>query len=487
MEHKGQKSFIQSFLTLGVGTLIYMIVGIIGTPIVTRLVDPADYGQMSILSVYSSIGLMLCGLGLDQTLLRYFYRDDIQYKRKLVHICCGIPLLAAAVVSILLLIAWGAGFQWVTLTELLLLEVNVFALLLSRFATLLLRLRYHTRVYSTVNIIQKSAYILFTVLLVCFTDLPHFIALAVSTISGTFVAAAVAVAFEAELWKPSDKEYRFPVKTGELMKYGFPIMLASSINVVFAALDKLFIQHFCTLEDVGIYTSAMNLVAIFSIVRTSFNTIWMPAAVDHYEKNPEDKSFYRKGNTFISILMLCFGAAVVLLKDLFVLLLGSKYQDAAMIVPFLMLEPIMYTISETTATGIVVQKKSSYQVIVAAGSCIVNFFGNWLLTPIMGPQGAALSTGISYIVFFILRTGLSNRVFRVDYALPRFAVSVAALFAFAVYGSNHDFGWGTAALFFCVIAVIGVCYRKDIPALIKTAANAFAAQKKGRDTRKTQS
>ena len=158
-----------------------------------------------------------------------------------------------------------------------------------------------------------------------------------------------------------------------------------------------------------------------------------------------------------------------------------------MIVPFLMFEPIMYTISETTATGIVVQKKSSYQVIVAAGSCIVNFFGNWLLTPIMGPQGAALSTGISYIVFFILRTGLSNRVFRVDYALPRFAVSVAALFAFAVYGSNHDFGWGTAALFFCVIAVIGVCYRKDIPALIKTAANAFAAQKKGRDARKTQS
>ena len=45
------------------GTFLYMLVGVIGTPVITRLVDPVDYGQMSMLTVYSNFGLMACGLG----------------------------------------------------------------------------------------------------------------------------------------------------------------------------------------------------------------------------------------------------------------------------------------------------------------------------------------------------------------------------------------------------------------------------------------
>ncbi|MGM9680279.1 MAG: lipopolysaccharide biosynthesis protein [Eubacteriales bacterium] len=462
MEQKGNRSFFKDFLTLSAGTLVYMIVGFIGTPIITRLVDPVDYGQMSMLTVYSNFGLMACGLGLDQTLLRYFYKDDIHYQRKLVFTCCGFPMLAAALIGILMVLAHTVGFQWLTFTELILLEINVVVLLLHRFATLLLRLRTHTKTYSAVNVIQKISYILLTVVLILIVKDHHFIILAVSTILSTLLAALIAIFFERDIWHLPDQGYAFPLKKTELLKYGFPIMLSSSINVVFSALDKLFIQHFCTLTDVGIYASAMNLMAVFSVVRTSFNAIWMPAAVEHYEKNQKDKKFYQQGNAFISILMLSFGATVVLCKDLFVMLLGNKYQTASMVVPYLMFEPIMYTISETTATGIVVQKKSVYQVIVAGGSCLINFIGNWLLVPIMGVQGAALSTGLSYIVFFALRTGLANRVFYVNYRLPKFFAAVVALFAFAVYGSNHSFSWMQVAMFLGVMAVIIVAYWKDV-------------------------
>lgn len=462
MEQNGKKSFLKDFMTIGIGTLIYMIIGVIGTPIITRLVDPVDYGQMSMLTVYSNIGLMLCGLGLDQTLLRYFYREDhINYQRKLVLTCCGFPMFAAAAIGILLLLSHAIGFQWLTFSELILLEINVVVLLLHRFATLLLRLHTHSKTYSTVNIIQKASYILLTVALILIVKAHHFIILAVSTILSTLIAAIAAILCERNIWHLPERGYVLPVKKSELLKYGFPLMLSSSISVLFSALDKLFIRHFCTLTDVGIYASAMNLMTVFSIVRTSFNAIWMPAAVEHYERNPEDKTFYQKGNAFISILMLSFGAAVILCKDLFVMLLGSKYQAASMVVPYLMFEPIMYTISETTATGIVVQKKTIYQVVVAGASCLVNFIGNWLLVPRMGVQGAAISTGLSYVVFFVLRTALANRVFYVNYRLPNFFVSVAALFAFAVYGGDHRFSWIQIFMFLGVMAVIVIAYRKD--------------------------
>lgn len=461
MKNEGKRSFIQDLLTLGAGTVLYMLVGVIGTPIITRLVGPGDYGRMSLLTTYSSIGQMLCGLGLDQTMLRYFYREDLNYQRRLVLRCCGIPVAGTCVIAIAAIAAHFLGLRLLTLTELILLAVNVLALLINRYALLLLRLRHHTKTYSTVNIIQKSAYILLTVALVL-VGCQHFMALAAATIGSTLLAAFAAMFCERDIWRLPDGPSQYSVGTGELMRYGFPIMLASGINVLFAALDKLFIQHFCTVEDVGVYASAMNLMAVFTVVRTTFNAMWMPSAVDHYEKDPEDKRFYQQGNALISVLMLSFGAAVVLFKDLFVLMLGSKYQAASAILPYLMFEPIMYTISETTATGIVVQKKPAYQLIVAGGSCLVNFIGNWILTPLMGPQGAALSTGISYIVFFALRTGLSNRVFYVRYRLPRFAAAVAALLAFAVYGSDHRFSWHQILMCAGVIGVIFAAYQKDI-------------------------
>lgn len=468
MAQKKEKSFLNDFFVLGVGTFLYLLVGVIGTPIITRLVDPADYGRMSMITVYSGIGVLVCGLGLDQTLARFFYQDDsINYKKKLLQFCCTVPLAFMILLSIALLafryVSSFFGFETLSLTELVLIIINTVAQLLHRYGMLILRLRYSTKMHSVANIIQKASYILMTVALVYATETNHFLILAVSTIAGTFFAFFIEVIHERDIWKPAPVSYKLSVSKSELLRYSIPLMFSGGISMIFNSLDRLFINHYCTLADVGVYASAINLMAVFSVIKTSFNALWMPSAVKHYENNPEDKKFYQQGNAFISVLMIIFGAAVVLFKDLFVLLLGSEYHEASKIIPFLMFEPIMYTVSETTATGIVVQKKSAYQLAVSGISCLLNLAGNWLLTPILGPQGAAISTGISYIVFFAIRTYFANKVFHVDYKLSRFAVSTVALLLFSVYGSTHSFSLVQVAMFIGVTAVTLLSYREYIP------------------------
>ena len=100
----GSQSFIKNFFVLGFGSFIYLIIGLIGTPVITRLVDPAEYGYMSMFTVYSNIGLMFCGLGLDQTLVRYFYhRDDLDYKRTILFECMSTPMILCVVLGLLIL------------------------------------------------------------------------------------------------------------------------------------------------------------------------------------------------------------------------------------------------------------------------------------------------------------------------------------------------------------------------------------------------
>ena len=235
-------------------------------------------------------------------------------------------------------------------------------------------------------------------------------------------------------------------------------MFSFSVTLLFSALDKLALDRFCTRADVGVYTSALNLLAVFTVIRSSFNALWIPSAVEHYENNPDDRSFYQKGHAFVTILMLLFGAGMIMCKDLFVLLLGEEYREAALIFPFLMFEPIMYTISETTVTGLVVKKKSSHQIIVAIVACATNFIGNWSLTPVLGPKGAAISTGFSYIVFFAMRTVLANRVFYIDYHLPKLAIMVGLLVVYAIYGSSHSFSWIQIGLFVMYAGILLLVY-----------------------------
>ena len=463
----GSQSFIKNFFVLGIGSFVYLVIGLIGTPVITRLVDPAEYGYMSMFTVYSNIGLMFCGLGMDQTLVRYFYhRDDLDYKRTILFECLSIPVTLCVVLGILIppvaFITRDIGTNNRPIAELILLEINVFILLIHRYAILLLRLRYHTKQYSTINIIQKTSYLVLAVSLVILLQDHYFYILAISTILSTLIATVSAIILEKDVWifRGLNREGWIPQK--ELLSYSIPIMFSSGVTMIFNALDKLFLNHFCTLTDVGVYTSAMNLMAVFTIIRTTFNALWMPTAVEHYEKNPGDTTFYRKGNAFIVFLMISFGAVVILCKDLFVMLLGYKYQEASQIIPFLMFEPIMYTISETTATGIVVQKKSKYQLMIAGVSCITNFFGNWLLTPLMGARGAALSTGVSYIVFFAMRTMLANKVFYVNYSLKRFMIVSAALLLFAYYGSNHYFSLLQVFMCIGVLVIVVICYRQYV-------------------------
>ncbi|HOJ89446.1 MAG TPA: polysaccharide biosynthesis C-terminal domain-containing protein [Pseudothermotoga sp.] len=89
---------------------------------------------------------------------------------------------------------------------------------------------------------------------------------------------------------------------------------------------------------------------------------------------------------------------------------------------FLILYPIMYTISETTALGINFSKKTYWHIVITGVSAFVNLVGNTMLVPLLGARGAAISTGLSYIIFFTLRTVIAQRYYSVDFDLKRIYV-----------------------------------------------------------------
>ena len=459
-------SFLKHFAIIGGGTVIGMVIGFLTTPVITRIVAPNEYGQFSIFTLYANIALMVLCLGLDQAVVRYFYEKETNiYRRGLLYKCVKMPVIVCVVISVVVIVLDLTNIWHFELgtTSLYLLCLFTIVQILYRFSLLMVRLQYKSKLYSLLGIIQKIVYVLLALLLVWLKLFSDTYALIISTILSVFVCLIVSIVAESNLWKINRiKQEDCLVSSKELLKYAYPFILSMGVTTLFQAADKLALNIFCSYSDVGIYSSTMTLVHVFAVIQTSFNTLWAPMAVEHYKKEPEDKSFYIKGNQVITVVMFFIGLTLILCKDVFAVLLGEKYRAAAYILPFLIFNPIMYTISETTVNGLVFMKKSKLQVVVALVSCAANVIGNSILVPLYGCQGAAISTGISYIIFFTMRTLLSNKYYYVNFKLGKFYLLTLAASLYAFYNTFWQFSWISVVGYIGCIALMLFMYKDTI-------------------------
>jgi O-antigen/teichoic acid export membrane protein len=94
--------------------------------------------------------------------------------------------------------------------------------------------------------------------------------------------------------------------------------------------------------------------------------------------------------------------------------------------------PLLYTLSETTVIGIGISKKTSFALVASVLAFLLNFVLSYLLIPIYGSKGAAASTCLSFLLFFVLRTEFSIFLWRhtprVGLYFYTFAVVIGAVF-----------------------------------------------------------
>ena len=307
-----------------------MLLGLLTEPIITRLVDPSDNGKYGIFNMYSSLAVMVLCIGLDQALVRYYYEKDTDdYKRSLLSKCIVIPVLLCLAVSGIVMALSISGLVKFKFDPLIMGILCIFTLfqLIYRFSLLLVRLEYKSKLYSLLNIIHKLMYLAAVFPLIFLFKHNHVMALVISTTIASFVCLFTSITANRRLWKPHTDKSACETPRKELMRFGYPYILSMGLATLFSAIDKISLDIYRTDHEIGVYTSAITLINVFAIIQTTFNTLWQPMSVEHYTKDPEDKSFYQQGNQLITIVMFFIGLSLILFKDLFVYILGAKYRD----------------------------------------------------------------------------------------------------------------------------------------------------------------
>jgi O-antigen/teichoic acid export membrane protein len=402
-------TFIKRFIGFSIGPAGGAVIQFITIPLTTYFIAPQEFGKANMFSMLQLLFLSFLYLGLDQAYTREYH--ETEDKKNLIKNALFVPLIFSFVIFLLIILNINMVSSYLFDKEnyhlaVVLFGFTIISLTVERFLLLSIRMEENALEYSILNIFIKLAILIFTLLFVIFIR-KDFLAVVYSTAIGQLSSDVYLMIRYRKLL--NFKDFHFDKELFlKLLKFGLPLIIASSLYSLLNSMDRISLRKWSTFTEIGIFTAAFKISSSLSIVQTSFINFWVPTAFRWYQQKKEIKHFEVVSNVMLLIMSVLF-AFILLFKSLIVVLLSSNYEGTKFIIGFLCLQPIMYTVSETTTLGIAFSKKSYLNIFVSIVAIVPNLLLNITLVPKYGAIGASIATGVSYIFFFLGRSYFSKR------------------------------------------------------------------------------
>lgn len=406
------RKYLKSFGAFSIGPIIGAVFSFITIPIITYFISPAEYGRISMFTLFQNILGMIAYLGLDQAYIK-FYHDEKDKKKLMLHsIMPAISLALLISLCILFLKKPLAIWLYGSVDDLSCVYILVLYLpffVIERFLLIKYRMEQRGMLYSFFSIFSKAILLVLSILMLKYY-LRGYQSIIYSTVLAQVITTLLLIisCYRHNIVTTQEWDWEYEKK---LLKFSLPLIPATIIGWVLNSMDKIMIRSICDYQQLGLYDAALKIVSVLAIVQNCFSTFWSPIAFKWNKEKKEIKKYDEVGK-ILSIIMISMFMVILTFKDIIIKLLSPDYYNAVVILPFLLIYPIMYTISEVTVVGIYFSGKSFTTIIVAVCSCILNVGLNSLLIPKYGAIGASVATGCSYILFFWLRTIVSRRVWK---------------------------------------------------------------------------
>ena len=425
-----------------IGPIGGAVLGLISLPIITWFFSQEDVGRMAMLQVALGFSTLLFSLGLDQAYVREFH--EVKDKPALLKRALLPGLLILSVTLFILLVSgselsgWLFGISDWHLS--LLIAVAVLAAFISRFLSLVLRMNEQGLAFSMSQLLPKLVLLAFIggyILLGADTSLANL----VLANTAAFVFVCVVFAFNTRReWIAAITATLDWQHLKQMLRFGLPLILGGIAYWGLTAIDKVFLRTLASFEELGIYSVAVTFAGVATILQSVFSTLWAPTVYKWASKGEGLENVHKVSRYILCIVVLLFCLAG-LLSWVVTLFLPGSYAAVQWILVACLGAPLLYTLSETTVVGIGITRRSGFAMLAAVVAFLVNLVGNWLLIPKFGAAGAAVSTCISFWVFFVLRTEFSIFLWKPMPRLPLYGytllvvtgASIFTLFGSAVY------------------------------------------------------
>ncbi|MDH5881560.1 oligosaccharide flippase family protein, partial [Vibrio sp. S/42/10] len=450
---------VKDILGFSIGPVGSAALSLLILPIITWFFSPSDVGRISLLSTIVSFSTLFFTLGLDQSYVRSYHETE---DRNALLKECFLP--GAFVLCSVLFFAFVFDYRLISSlifdVESTLYSLGVILCIVlsffSRFLALNLRMKEKGFQYSLSQLLPKLGVLIVVLIYIYLNEIYEFSGLIIANIISFTLTFATLVYLTQKSIRRSLPSVIDIDRLKNLIKFGFPLVFSSVAFWGLTSVDKVFIKVFSTLDELGLYSVSVSFAGAAIVLQKIFSTIWAPTV---YKWCSEGRNLEKipRIQEMITLIILVFFCLTGVFSWVIDYILPSDYIDVKYIVLSCMGFPLLYTLSETTMIGIGVTKKSMFALIASLIALAVNVIGNYFMIPLYGAAGAAVSTSISFFVFFILRTEFSCLIWK---RLPRMKMYILVLISvsysifIALFGSNYKIEIISLSWFFYLIIIL---------------------------------
>ncbi len=434
-----------------VGDILTKGVNFLSIVFYTHFISQAEMGVLGYIAVITGFASAFLCLGLENAYVRYFFEYKNLYQKQVLTSTLFSFFIAWMIVLLFIPIMYSDFLSFVAFGTYEYKNVFLFALLalslnlLSSMLNQVLRNDFRTKAFIFFNFLTAFFSVGSTLLMLMFTHLGL-----VSVFLGSIVGNVVIFPFRFY----AVKEYLIINIDFDILKkilaFGIPFLPASVAYWVFSSADRVMLEYMSNFESLGIYTVAVSLSAVMSLLANAVSQSWSPHAVKTYEEDSDKaKVLYLKFFKILVVSALSLIFCVSMLgKEVINVVFPQDYEKVFYPLLFLLIGIGFQITTQITAVGIGLNKKTYYIVYISFFVATINVFLNYMLIPFYGEAGAAFSTMLSYFLLTTLYSFVSQKLFHLEYDFKFIILSIILLIVicFASYMN----------LFFRLFLILGV-------------------------------
>ena len=432
------RAVLRDSLVYGLASVFSKGLAIFLLPLYTRVLSPGDYGAYDLLITLGVLANLAVAMEISQGLAR-FWADTAEQVARVrlastslwftvlmygLFLLCG--LLAAPQLSVWILgdegylDAFRLGLGFIAAN-------GIYYLLLNQF-----RWELRSKAYAAASV----AYAFFTLLFATILCLPLGLGL-IGVMVAQLLAAVVAALLCLWLLRHTF-DWVFDLRQlRDMLRFSAPLVPAGLAVFISLYINRFALIHFGSLEDVGLYGIGSRIAGLSTLLILGVQAALTPLVYQHYREAETPSHVARLFGWFMAVALAGCLFLALFAKELLTVFATPEYMAGAALVA-LLAPALLLSQMYIFAPGIAIAKKTHWQLWVTLLSATMSGVANWQLVPLWGIWGAAVSTLLASLVFFLSWLLLSQRLYRIPYTWRGCLLAVVVFVVCALLGAKVD-------------------------------------------------
>lgn len=441
-------NFKKSLLTYGLADIISKSIGLITSPISTRLLTMSQYGAAPLLSaVWTPFALVQHG-GFDWAYSFFLARQQADHERQ--HLIATASLLAyfsALIVWLVFMLfvfstGWLSNYASVSNAELALFATGLLPAALINWLCYLLRFLQRADSFVKIALFGRILPAVFVLPVLPWVDQDYRLLV---SFGGGWLLSCLALAYALfEIRRighwPFDMSLMDLILAKKMFRYAIYLAPGSFAYALIVITDRLLIGHFLDTEAVAIFAVAMMIGSVGAMFVGWFGLAFDPHLLKWIASGDQD-AYLPKLQLLAPCLSVLFGTlsslAAIWSSSLISLIYPAGYVQAAQLVPFVIFAAALTALSRIGVATATISQRAKYHLVIYWLALLVNVIMGLVAIPALGVVGAVISTIFAELIIlgswiYLGRFHLKN--FPIDWSLSLLILFLSLLFnAFVIY------------------------------------------------------